>query len=132
MLTSQPFVVSIAYFASFIRKMRSQMLVCEDVTAMGQALTRTLTDEQAKFCLECIQNMRELETLLEKMRVISVQCVENYENDRAAESAPASRESLQGGEGGTRSKVGWSLRSKPRRRKTPENVPACCSISRIN
>ena len=51
----------------------------------AKTITRTLTDEQAKFCRKCIQNMRKLETILEKMRDISVQCVESYENDPAAE-----------------------------------------------
>ena len=50
----------------------------------AKTITRTLTDEQAKFCRQCIQNMRNLEGILEKMRDISIQCVENYENDPAA------------------------------------------------
>ncbi len=41
--------------------------------------TRTLTNEQAKFCRECIQNMRKLEGILKEMRDLSVQCVESYE-----------------------------------------------------
>jgi len=51
----------------------------------AKTITRTLTDEQAKFCRECIQNMRKLEEILIEMRDISVQCVENYENDPAPE-----------------------------------------------
>ena len=51
----------------------------------AKTITRTLTDEQAKFCRECIQNMRKLEGILERMKDISVQCVENYENDSAAD-----------------------------------------------
>ena len=47
----------------------------------AKTITRTLTDEQAKFCRKCIQNMRKLEGILIKMRDISVQCVENYKND---------------------------------------------------
>ena len=52
----------------------------------AKTITRTLTEEQAKFCRECIQNMRKLEGILEKMRGISVKCVENYENDLSAEN----------------------------------------------
>jgi hypothetical protein len=51
----------------------------------AKTITRTLTDEQAKFCRECIQNMRKLEEILTEMRDISVQCVENYEYDPAVE-----------------------------------------------
>jgi len=47
----------------------------------AKTVTRTLTDEQAKFCRQCIQNMRKLEGILEKMKDISVQIVENYESD---------------------------------------------------
>lgn len=46
----------------------------------AKTVTRTLTDEQAKFCRQCIQNMRKLEGILEKMKDISVQSVENYES----------------------------------------------------
>jgi len=51
----------------------------------AKTITRTLTDEQAKFCRECIQNMRKLEGLLTIMRDLSVQCVENYETDSVAD-----------------------------------------------
>ena len=51
----------------------------------AKTITRTLTGEQAKFCRECIQNMRKLEGILKKMKDISVQCVENYETDSVAE-----------------------------------------------
>ena len=50
----------------------------------AKTITRTLTNDQADFCRECIQNMRTLEGILIEMRHISVQCVENYENDPAA------------------------------------------------
>ena len=50
----------------------------------AKTITRTLTDERAKFCRECIQNMRKLEGILTKMKEISVQCVENYEKDKPA------------------------------------------------
>jgi len=46
-----------------------------------KTITRTLTDEQAKFCRKCIQNMRNVEGILQKMRDLSVQRIENYEND---------------------------------------------------
>ena len=51
----------------------------------AKTITRTLTNEQAKFCLQCIQNMRKLEGILEEMRDISVQCVESYGKDPTVE-----------------------------------------------
>jgi len=50
----------------------------------AKTITRTLTDEQAIFCRECIQNMRKLEGILTEMRNISVQFVENYQNTPTA------------------------------------------------
>jgi len=47
----------------------------------AKTITRTLTDEQAKFCRQCIQNMRKLEEILKKMRDISVQYVESYKKN---------------------------------------------------
>ena len=44
----------------------------------GKTVTRTLSDAQARFCRECIENMRTVEEILEKMKELSVQYVEDY------------------------------------------------------
>ena len=52
----------------------------------AKTVTRTLTDEQARFCRECIRNMRELERILGRMKELSAQCVEDYGIDPAVEN----------------------------------------------
>ena len=47
----------------------------------SKTVTRTLTNEQAKLCRKCIQNMRDVEVILKEMRDLSVQRIENYEKD---------------------------------------------------
>ena len=44
----------------------------------AKTVTRIITAEQADFCRQCIQNLRRLEAILEKMKEISVQCIESY------------------------------------------------------
>jgi virulence-associated protein VapD len=51
----------------------------------AKTITRTLTDEQAQFCRQCIQNMRKLERIVEEMRDLSVLSVEDYEKNPATE-----------------------------------------------
>ena len=47
----------------------------------AKTITRTLTDEQAKIVRKCINNMRKLEKILDQMKDLSVQYIENYENN---------------------------------------------------
>ena len=42
----------------------------------GKTVTRNLTDAQAELCRESIQNLRRLESIIEKMRKISVKHIE--------------------------------------------------------
>ena len=51
----------------------------------AKTVTRTLTDEQAEVCRQCIQNMRKIERILEEMKELSVQFVENYKIDPSVE-----------------------------------------------
>lgn len=44
----------------------------------AKTVTRIITAKQADCCRECIQNLRRLEAILEKMKEISVQCIESY------------------------------------------------------
>jgi hypothetical protein len=47
----------------------------------SKTVTRTLNDEQAKIARKCIDNMRKLEKILDQMKDLSVQYIENYETD---------------------------------------------------
>lgn len=47
----------------------------------SKTITRTLTDAQAKIARECIDNMRKLGKIVEQMKDLSVQYIENYENN---------------------------------------------------
>ena len=47
----------------------------------AKTITRTLNDEQAKIARGCIDNMRKLEKILDQMKNLSVQYIENYENN---------------------------------------------------
>ena len=42
----------------------------------GKTVTRNLTDSQAELCRECIQRMRELEAILEKMKELTAKYIE--------------------------------------------------------
>ena len=42
----------------------------------GKTVTRTLTDNQAKLCRECISNYRNLEKIIEEMKNLSVEFIE--------------------------------------------------------
>jgi len=47
----------------------------------AKTVTRVLSDEQAQLCRECIQNIRKLENIIEEMKKISVQYIENYNSE---------------------------------------------------
>ena len=47
----------------------------------SKTITRTLIDEQAKIARKCIDNMRKLEDILDQMKDLSVQYIENYETN---------------------------------------------------
>ena len=47
----------------------------------SKTVTRTLNDEQAKIARKCIDNMRKLEKILDQMKDLSVQYIENYETN---------------------------------------------------
>ena len=47
----------------------------------AKTVTRTLNNEQAKIVRKCINNMRKLEKILDQMKDLSVQYIENYENN---------------------------------------------------
>ena len=47
----------------------------------SKTITRTLNNEQAKIARKCIDNMRKLEKILDQMKDLSVQYIENYETD---------------------------------------------------
>ncbi len=47
----------------------------------AKTVTRNLTDKQAKFARECINNMREIEKIIEQMKDLSVQYIEGYGNN---------------------------------------------------
>ena len=51
----------------------------------AKTVTRTLSDKQAQFCRECIQNLRKLEIILEEMKELSVQYVESYRTESSKE-----------------------------------------------
>ncbi|MDP7611704.1 MAG: hypothetical protein QGH62_04580 [Nitrospinaceae bacterium] len=42
----------------------------------GKTVTRNLTDAQAELCKECIQRMRKVEVILEKMKNLTVKYIE--------------------------------------------------------
>jgi hypothetical protein len=42
----------------------------------GKTVTRNLTDAQAELCRECIQNLRRLRGIVEKMKELSVKYIE--------------------------------------------------------
>jgi hypothetical protein len=42
----------------------------------GKTVTKNLTDTQAELCRECIQNLRRLEGIVEKMKELSVKHIE--------------------------------------------------------
>jgi len=42
----------------------------------GKTVTRNLTVKQVKLCKECIQNIRELESIIEEMKELSVKYIE--------------------------------------------------------
>ncbi len=44
----------------------------------AKTVTRTLTDEQAKLAQKCIKNMRKIEKIIDEMKDLSVQYIENY------------------------------------------------------
>ena len=46
----------------------------------GKTVTRTLTDEQAAICRECINNYRNLERIIKEMKELSVQYIESSRN----------------------------------------------------
>jgi hypothetical protein len=43
----------------------------------SKTVTRNLTDAQAELCRECIQNLRRLEGIIEKMKELSVKHIED-------------------------------------------------------
>ena len=43
----------------------------------GKTVTRNLTDEQAHLCRECITNLRQLEDVIEQMKNLTVQYMED-------------------------------------------------------
>ena len=47
----------------------------------SRAITRTLTDEQAKLARKCINNMRKVERILQQMKDLSVQYIESNKNN---------------------------------------------------
>lgn len=42
----------------------------------GKTVTRNLTDEQAQQCRACIQNKRNLEVLIDEMKILTVNYIE--------------------------------------------------------
>ena len=42
----------------------------------GKTVTRTLTDKQTELCRECINNYRNLESIIKEMKELSVQYIE--------------------------------------------------------
>ena len=42
----------------------------------GKTVTRNLTDEQVRLCSECIQNLRNPESVIEKMKQLTVRHIE--------------------------------------------------------
>jgi len=42
----------------------------------GKTVTRTLSSKQAELCRQCIQNMREIERIIERMKQLSVTYIE--------------------------------------------------------
>jgi len=42
----------------------------------GKTVTRNLTDTQAELCRECIQNLRQLEGIIEKMKELTAKYIE--------------------------------------------------------
>lgn len=43
----------------------------------GKTVTRNLTNTQAELCRECIQNLRQLEGIIKKMKELSVKYIED-------------------------------------------------------
>ena len=43
----------------------------------GKTVTRTLTTKQAELCRHCIQNMREVEAIIERMKELSATYIES-------------------------------------------------------
>ena len=46
----------------------------------GKTVTRNITDNQVELCRECIQNLRKLEGILEKMKDLSVRHIEEQKS----------------------------------------------------
>ena len=46
----------------------------------GKTVTRNLTDAQVELCRECIQNMRRLEAIIDKMKELTVKYIEEQKN----------------------------------------------------
>ena len=46
----------------------------------GKTVTRNLTDTQAELCKECIQNMRKLEAIIDKMKELTAKYIEEQKN----------------------------------------------------
>ena len=44
----------------------------------AKTITRTLSNEQSQICKEFIQNIRKLESIIEKMKELTVEYIENY------------------------------------------------------
>ena len=44
----------------------------------GKTVTRHLTDTQTTFCRKCVQNMRRLESIIEKMKELTAKYIEEH------------------------------------------------------
>ena len=47
----------------------------------GKTVTRNLTEKQAQLCRECIKNLRQVEKIIEEMKTLTVQYIEDSKKD---------------------------------------------------
>ena len=47
----------------------------------GKTVTRNLTDKQTQLCKECVQNLRQLEGIIEEMKTLTAQYIEDSKKD---------------------------------------------------
>ena len=48
----------------------------------GKTVTRNLTDEQAQLCRECVQNLRKVEEIIEQMKALTAEYIEDSKKTR--------------------------------------------------
>ena len=48
----------------------------------GKTVTRNLTEDQTLLCRECIQNLRQVEKLIEKMKELTAKYIEDSKTDQ--------------------------------------------------